>query len=133
MSVAVITTALVPIGKVLPEGGTATIEATPVLSPGTGMSNSTTALVAWRAATAVTSVVPTANDGGASLVTVTVPHESEALGVPRSTLKAEHVPASALTVMLLGQVRIGAVVSVKVMVWTQVAPLPQESVAFQVR
>src|SRR5438876_8853694 len=55
----------------------------------------------------VTRLVPTGNCAGALLVTVTEPQLSLAVGVPRATPVAKHVPALALTVTSAGQVIVG--------------------------
>ncbi len=61
-------------------------------------------------------------------------HTSLALAPFFQSSKAARLPApSHSTVLSAGAVTTGAVVSIKVMCWTQVAELPHGSVAFQVR
>ncbi len=65
------------------------------------------------------------------LVIVTVLQSSEAVAVPMLTDTQHWPPPFALTAA--GQVIVGAVVSVTVIVCTQIEVLPQSSVAVQVR
>src|ERR1043166_3928254 len=79
----------------------------------------------------VTVVVPTGNSVGASLVTLSTLQLSEVNGVPRSTLAALQLPASALTVASAGHVMAGAVSSAMVTNCVHVAALPWASVTVQ--
>src|SRR3989442_1654903 len=72
----------------------------------------------------VTRLVPTGNCAGALLVTVTAPQLSLAVGLPKATPVAKHVPALALTVTSAGQVIVGGCVSWTVTVKVQVLELP---------
>src|SRR5262249_35695192 len=56
----------------------------------------------------VTRLVPRGNCAGALLVTVTVPQLSLVVGLPKTTLAATHVPASAFVITSAGHVIVGA-------------------------
>ena len=55
----------------------------------------------------VTRLVPTGNCAGALLPTVTAPQLSLAVGLPKATPVAKHVPTFALTFRSAGQVIVG--------------------------
>src|SRR5437763_9709212 len=71
-----------------------------------------------------TRLVPTGKIEGASLVIVTAPQLSLKVGLPRSTLVAEQIPALAFTSKLDGAARRGGVVSTTLTVRVLVAALP---------
>src|SRR6266446_6793975 len=80
----------------------------------------------------VTIVSPTGKVTGASLVTVTEPQLSLAVGEPRLTPVTEFEPTGAVTTTLPGQAMSGTVVSATMNCAVQLVKLPEPSVAVSV-
>ena len=86
-------------------------------------------LPAASVAVADTVVVPTEKDEPDAMLVTTVAGEQLSLAVTAKLTEAAQVPGLALTVMFAGQVIVGGVLSITVIVCESLAVSPAESVA----